>query len=48
LFYATTKDYQQVKDRKDNLFGLWDYQKKMVQEYLRNKFLLTVPEKSSK
>ena len=48
LFYATTKDYQQVKDRKDNLFGLWDYQKKMVTDYLRNKFLLTVPEKSSK
>jgi len=27
---------------------MWDYQKKIVQEYLRNKFLLTVPEKSSK
>jgi ketose-bisphosphate aldolase len=48
LFYQTTKDFQQVKDRKDNLFGMWDYQKKMVTDYLRNKFLLTVPEKSAK
>ncbi|MGP8080931.1 MAG: class II fructose-bisphosphate aldolase [Dehalococcoidales bacterium] len=44
LFYATTKDFQQVKEKKDSLFGLWDYQKKMVTDYLRNKFLLTVPE----
>jgi fructose/tagatose bisphosphate aldolase len=44
LFYQTTKDFQQLKDRKDNLFGMWDYQKKIVSDYLRNKFLLTVPD----
>ena len=44
LFYQTTKDFQQVKEKKDNLFGMWDYQKKIVTDYLRNKFLLTVPD----
>ena len=44
LFYSTTKDYQQFKDKKDNLFDLRTYQKKEIQDYLRAKFLLTMPD----
>lgn len=44
LFYNTTRDYQQVKDKKDNIFGLLDYQKQVVKDYLRAKFVLTMPE----
>ena len=44
LFYNTTRDYQQVKDKKDNIFGLLDYQKQVIKDYLRAKFVLTMPE----
>ena len=44
LFYNTTRDYQQVKDKKDNIFGLLDYQKQVVKDYLCAKFALTMPE----
>ena len=44
LFYSTTKDYQQIKDKKDNLFGLCAYQKKEIQDYLRKKLSLTIPD----
>ena len=44
LFYTTTSDYQQVKDKKDNIFGLLDYQKQVVMDYLRAKLALTIPE----
>ena len=44
LFYSTTKDYQQIKGKKDTLFGLWAYQKKEIQDYLRNKLSLTIPD----
>ncbi len=43
LFYSTTRDYQQTKDKKDNLFDLGDYQKKEIMNYLRNKLSLTIP-----
>jgi fructose-bisphosphate aldolase, class II len=44
LFYDTTRDYQQVNDKKDNIFGLLDYQKLVIKDYLRAKFALTMPE----
>ena len=44
LFYTTTKDYHQVKDKKDSIFGLLDYQKEVVLDYLRFKLALTMPE----
>ena len=44
LFYSTTKDYQQLKDKKDSLFALQTYQKKVVMDYLRQKLMWTMPE----
>ena len=44
LFYSTTKNFQLIKDKKDFLFGLWEYQKREIQDYLRAKFLLTIPD----
>lgn len=40
-FYSTTKEYKQLKDRKDNLFAFRKYQKKEVRDYLREKISLT-------
>ena len=44
LFYTTTRDFQQTKDKKDDPFAFFDYQKKEVMDYLRAKFALTIPE----
>jgi len=44
LFYSTTKDFQGVKNKKDNVFDLYDYQKKVITDYLRAKFTLTIPD----
>ena len=44
LFYSTTKDFQQLKDKKDSLFALQTYQKKVVMDYLRQKLMWTMPE----
>ena len=38
LFYSTMNDYQQIKDKKENYSGFYDYQKQLVLDYLRNKF----------
>jgi len=43
LFYSTTKDYQQTKDKKDSLFAFQAYQKKVVIDYLKQKLSLTIP-----
>ena len=49
LFYADNKGLSsRSKTERITCSGVWDYQKKMVTDYLRNKFLLTVPEKSAK
>jgi fructose-bisphosphate aldolase class II len=47
LFYSTTKDYQQVKDKKDSLFAMQGYQKKVIKDYLLNKLQWTVPQKKA-
>jgi len=47
LFYSTTKDYQQVKDKKDSLFAMQGYQKKVIKDYLLNKLKWTIPEKKA-
>jgi fructose/tagatose bisphosphate aldolase len=44
IFYSTTKDYQQMKDKKDSLFALQAYQKKVIMDYLRQKLMWTMPE----
>jgi ketose-bisphosphate aldolase len=44
LFYSTTKDFQQLKDKKDSLFALQGYQKKVIGDYLRQKLMWTMPE----
>jgi ketose-bisphosphate aldolase len=44
IFYTTTKDYQQMKDKKDSLFALQVYQKKVIRDYLRQKLMWTMPE----
>jgi fructose-bisphosphate aldolase, class II len=44
IFYSTTKDYQQLKDKKDSLFDLQAYQKKVIGGYLRQKLMWTMPE----
>ena len=44
IFYSTTKDYQQLKDKKDSLFALQTYQKKVIGDYLRQKLMWTMPE----
>jgi ketose-bisphosphate aldolase len=44
IFYSTTKDYQQLKDKKDSLFDLQAYQKKVIGDYLRQKLMWTMPE----
>ena len=44
MFYSTTKDYQQVKDKKDDIFNLEDYQKKVIGGYLHQKLSLTIPD----
>jgi ketose-bisphosphate aldolase len=44
LFYSTTNDYQQIKDKKESLFALQGYQKKVIGDYLRNKLSLTIPD----
>jgi len=44
IFYSTTKDYQQIKDKKDSLFDLQAYQKKVIGDYLRQKLSLTIPD----
>ena len=44
IFYSTTKDYQQLKDKKDSLFDLQAYQKKIIGDYLRQKLMWTMPE----
>jgi len=45
LYYSTMKDYQQLKDKKDDVFAFQDYQKNVVMNYLRNKISLTIPDK---
>jgi ketose-bisphosphate aldolase len=47
IFYSTIKDYQQLKDKKESFAALQSYQKKVIKEYLRNKLLLTMPDKKS-
>ena len=47
IFYSTIKDYQQLKDKKESFAGLQSYQKKVIKEYLRNKLLLTMPDKKT-
>jgi ketose-bisphosphate aldolase len=47
IFYSTTKDYQQMKDKKDSLFALQAYQKKVIGNYLRQKLSLTIPDVKS-
>jgi ketose-bisphosphate aldolase len=47
LFYTTTKEYQATKDKKESLFGLYDYQKAKIMDYLRAKYQLTVPAKKA-
>ena len=47
LFYSTTKDYQQVKDKKDSLFAMQGYQKRVIKDYLLNKLQWTVPQKKA-
>jgi fructose-bisphosphate aldolase, class II len=42
LFHSTTSDFQRLKDKNDNLFSFLDYQKKIVMDYLRAKFSLTI------
>jgi ketose-bisphosphate aldolase len=42
LFYSTTMNFQQIKNRKNNIFDLYDYQKKVIVNYLRTKFALTI------
>jgi ketose-bisphosphate aldolase len=44
IFYSTTKDYQQLRDKKDSLFDLQAYQKKVIGGYLRQKLMWTMPE----
>lgn len=45
IFYSTIKEYQQLKDKKESFAALQSYQKKVIKEYLRNKLLLTMPDK---
>ena len=45
IFYSTIKEYQQLKDKKESFVALQSYQKKVIKEYLRNKLLLTMPDK---
>ena len=47
IFYSTIKDYQQLKDKKESFAALQSYQKKVIKEYLRNKLLLTMPDKKT-
>ena len=47
IFYSTIKDYQQLKDKKESFAALHSYQKKVIKEYLRNKLLLTMPDKKT-
>jgi ketose-bisphosphate aldolase len=42
LFHSTTSEFQRLKDKNDNLFSFLDYQKKIVMDYLRAKFSLTI------
>jgi fructose-bisphosphate aldolase, class II len=44
LYYSTARDFQQLKDKKENLFGLLDYQKRIITDYLLAKFRLTLPD----
>jgi ketose-bisphosphate aldolase len=43
IFYTTTREYQLQKDKKDSLFALQGYQKKVIGDYLRQKLMLTMP-----
>jgi ketose-bisphosphate aldolase len=45
LFYSTVMNFQQAKNKQANLFGLMDYQKRVIMDYLLAKFKLTMPEK---
>ena len=47
IFYSTIKDYQQLKNKKESFAALQSYQKKVIKEYLRNKLLLTMPDKKT-
>jgi fructose/tagatose bisphosphate aldolase len=47
LFYSTVRDYQPVKSKTDNLFALKAYQKQEIMKYLRQKLLLTIPDKNT-
>jgi len=43
IFYSTAMDYQQIKNKKDDLLALCDYQKQVIKNYLRHKLSLTIP-----
>ena len=47
IFYSTIKEYQQLKDKKESFAALQGYQKKVIKDYLRNKLLLTMPDKKA-